>query len=153
MKNFSAGGILSYLFFQEGGHMRLSIVDAQRCVGCQSCMFACSRRSGNGGLSNSSIGVKSAGGMSNGFVVVVCRKCSNPPCARSCPYKALTPKEGGGVALDPTKCIGCGACQKSCAIGAVFWNHEQNKPLICIQCGYCVKYCPHGVLELEKKGA
>ncbi|NTW33208.1 MAG: 4Fe-4S binding protein [Bacteroidetes bacterium] len=128
--------------------MRLSICDANLCVGCQCCMFACSRRSGNAGLAESCIGVKSAGGISNGFKVVSCRSCTDPPCTRVCPTKALVPKEKGGVKLDKTKCIGCKNCVQACIIDAVFWNHEENKPVICVHCGYCVKFCPHKVLEM-----
>jgi Fe-S-cluster-containing dehydrogenase component len=32
-----------------------------------------------------------------GFVVVVCRACPDPPCARVCPTDALLPVQGGGV--------------------------------------------------------
>ncbi|MCP4220120.1 MAG: [Fe-S]-binding protein [bacterium] len=114
-------------------------------------MFACSRRQGNGGLTDSCIGVKSKGGISNGFVVVVCRSCKDPACAKACPYDALKRSKGGGVRLISDKCIGCGACRSACVIGAVYWNEEENKPDICVQCGICVKYCPHGVLEIKKK--
>lgn len=130
--------------------MKLSIIDSKRCVGCQSCMFACVRRSGTGGLADSSIKILSAGGMSNGFKVIVCCACKEPPCAKVCPTGALTPKQGGGVKLEKSKCIGCGLCREACLIKAVFWNNEENKPAICIQCGICVKYCPHGVIELIK---
>ncbi|MBF0101310.1 MAG: 4Fe-4S binding protein [Desulfobacterales bacterium] len=130
--------------------MKLKVIDAQRCVGCQSCMFACSRRTGNGGIGSSCIGIQSAGGMSKGFVVVVCRSCETPPCASVCPVDALTPKKTGGVKLNPSKCIGCGHCKEACILNAVFWNEEENKPMICIQCGICASYCPHGVLQLIK---
>jgi carbon-monoxide dehydrogenase iron sulfur subunit len=129
--------------------MRLEVLDTQLCVGCQSCMFACSRRAGVAGLTESRIGVRSAGGMENGFVVVVCRACEDPPCARVCPTEALTLRQGGGVRLAEEKCIGCGNCVKACVLGAVFWNHETAKPMICIHCGYCARYCPHGVLGLS----
>ncbi|HDT11759.1 MAG TPA: hypothetical protein ENN58_03370 [bacterium] len=33
--------------------MRLKVIDSQRCVGCQSCMFACSRRLGMGAVMGS----------------------------------------------------------------------------------------------------
>lgn len=130
--------------------MKLKVIDSQRCVGCQLCMFACSRRGGDAGLSNSSIGVMSAGGMSKGFKVIVCRCCEDAPCVRACPVGALSQKPTGGVRLLAERCIGCGSCRQACIIGAVFWNGETGKPLICIQCGLCAKYCPHGVLELEK---
>ncbi|MBN2681314.1 MAG: 4Fe-4S binding protein [Bacteroidales bacterium] len=130
--------------------MKLSIIDAARCVGCQSCMFACVRRDNVAGIASSCIFIKSRGGISTGFRVITCHACENPPCARVCPTNALELRKGGGVKLIPEKCIGCGHCKEACIIGAVRWNPEQNKPSICIHCGYCVKYCPHGVLEMKK---
>ncbi|MDY6966757.1 MAG: 4Fe-4S binding protein [Halobacteriota archaeon] len=130
--------------------MRLSIVDTERCVGCQSCMFACSRRQGEAGLSEACMEVRSVGGMERGFIVVVCRACDDPPCVKVCPTDALKKRDRGGVSLDITKCTGCGNCRDACIIGAVFWDDEIDKPMICIHCGYCADYCPHGVLELEE---
>ncbi|MBN1425429.1 4Fe-4S binding protein [Candidatus Fermentibacteria bacterium] len=129
---------------------RLSVIDAERCVGCQSCMFACARRGGNGGLEGACIGVRSAGGIRKGFVVVVCRACPDPPCAKVCPTDALTPREGGGVCLDRSLCIGCGNCREACPFGAIFWDDDAGKPLVCIYCGYCAHYCPYDVLAHEE---
>ncbi len=130
--------------------MLLKVVDAERCVGCQSCMFACARLHGEAGLAKTCIEVRSIGGMERGFTVVTCKACENPPCAKVCPTGALAEKEGAGVRIDFDKCNGCGFCKSACIIGAVYWNDENNKPMICSQCGYCTKYCPHGVLEWEK---
>ncbi|MEW6068247.1 MAG: 4Fe-4S binding protein [Nitrospirota bacterium] len=131
--------------------MRLILKDTERCVGCQICMFACVRRQGEAGLARACIGVRSAGGLERGFIVIVCRACEDPPCAKVCPVDALTPRKDGGVRLDITKCIGCGLCRDACLLGAIFWDDEINKPMICIHCGYCAKYCPHGILKQEKK--
>jgi len=114
-------------------------------------MFACARRQGEPGLARTCIGVRSVGGLERGFIVVVCRACVDPPCAKVCPTDALKLRKGGGVILVAAKCIGCGHCLDACPIGCIFWDDEINKPMICIHCGYCAKFCPHGVLELEKR--
>jgi carbon-monoxide dehydrogenase iron sulfur subunit len=129
---------------------RLSVLDADRCVGCQSCMFACARRPGLGGLAGSSIWIRSAGGIRKGFVVIVCRACPEPPCARVCPTDALLPRPGGGVRLRPELCIGCANCAAACPFGAVLWDAGQNKPEICVYCGYCASYCPYDVLAMQE---
>ncbi|MBU1050198.1 4Fe-4S binding protein [Candidatus Bipolaricaulota bacterium] len=129
---------------------RLSVIDGDRCVGCQLCMFACTRRSGVGGIANSRIGIRSAGGMRKGFVVIVCRACPHPPCASICPTHALTPRDGGGVSFDAQLCIGCGQCKSACPFGAVFWNEQEKRPLICVYCGVCAGFCPYAVLAHEE---
>lgn len=129
---------------------RLSVVDADRCVGCMSCMFACARRAGQGGLAESCIVVHSAGGMRKGFVVIVCRACPDPPCARVCPTDALAVRPGGGVCLNADLCIGCQACVEACPFGAVLWEAAQGKPQICVYCGFCARYCPYDVIALEE---
>lgn len=128
---------------------RLSVIDVDRCVGCQLCMFACTRRTGQGGVGESRIGVRSAGGMRKGFVVVVCRACAHPPCASVCPTGALTLREGGGVTFNAKLCVGCGKCQQACPFGAVFWDESEHRPLICVYCGICAQYCPHDVIAHE----
>lgn len=132
--------------------MRVTIVDAERCVGCQSCMFACARRHGRGGLLNSAILIRSAGGMERGFKVIVCRACPDPPCAKVCPTHALVPRKDGGITLHADECIGCGNCVDECIFNAIFWNPEKNKPVVCMYCGYCTEFCPHDVIAHEKKG-
>ena len=129
---------------------RLSVIDVDHCVGCQVCMFACTRRLGLGGLAKSSIHVRSDGGIRKGFIVIVCRACADPPCARVCPTDALTVREGGGVKFHAERCIGCYNCVEACPFGAALWNEEEGKPQICVYCGYCARYCPYDVIALEE---
>ena len=132
---------------------RLAIVDVDRCVGCQCCMFACTRRHGEAGLGRSAIYVRSAGGVERGYVVIVCRACQDPPCAKACPVGALSLRPGGGVIVNYDACLGCGRCRDACPFGAVRWDPELDKPIICVHCGYCAEHCPHSVLKLEEVAA
>jgi len=114
-------------------------------------MFACARRFGEAGLERSAISIRSAGGVERGFIVVVCRGCSNPPCMKVCPTDALKARACGGVILDQKNCIGCGNCVDACTLGAIFWDDEKNKPLICVHCGMCVEHCAYDVLKIEPR--
>lgn len=129
---------------------RLSVIDKQRCVGCALCVQACVRRQNLAGNASSCIAIRSNGGMKNGFKVIVCKACEDPPCAKVCPVDALRVRRDGGVILDAARCIGCRNCQRACILNAVFWDPTANKPMICIHCGECARFCPHGVLELER---
>ncbi|MEM0018132.1 MAG: 4Fe-4S binding protein [Candidatus Korarchaeum sp.] len=127
---------------------RLEVIDPDLCVGCMSCMFACSRRFGDSGLNYSAIRIRSVGGVERGFTVVVCRACDAPSCVKVCPTSALKLRGGGGVTLDSRLCIGCGYCVQACPFGAVFWDEVEGKPIICTHCGYCVDFCPYGVIRV-----
>jgi Fe-S-cluster-containing dehydrogenase component len=115
-------------------------------------MIACNRRFGEAGVAKASIHIKSAGGVERGFIVLVCRACVDPPCMKVCPTNALSKRVGGGVILTLNKCIGCRLCVDACIIGAVFWDEENEKPVICVHCGYCVDYCPYNVIKMEEIG-
>ncbi len=129
---------------------RLFVLDADHCVGCQLCVFACARRPGVGGLSGTGIWVRSAGGIRKGFVVTACRACAEPSCARVCPVDALEIRPEGGVRLHPELCIGCRNCVGACPFGAAIWDAATERPTICTGCGYCVDYCAYGVLSLRE---
>ncbi|RLF18623.1 MAG: [Fe-S]-binding protein [Thermoprotei archaeon] len=113
-------------------------------------MFACTRRLGYAGLGKSAIKIRSAGGVERGFVVIVCRACPDPPCAKVCPVDAITLRKGGGVLVNASICIGCELCREACPFNAVGWDDEANKPVICVHCGQCVEFCPHNVLRVEE---
>lgn len=134
----------------KGKRRRLKVAHPERCIGCLSCMFACSRiNADRASPDRSAIKVKTQGGLEGDFAVVVCRACKDPPCARACPTGALVRKEGGGVLLNKELCQGCGACSDACLIRAISQDDE-GQTVCCKHCGACVAFCPHGVLEMEE---
>ncbi len=52
--------------------------------------------------------------------------------------------------VDTDRCIGCGACQEMCPVGAISVSQiariDQN---LCSGCGLCVTACPEGALSMS----
>ena len=124
----------------------------KKCIGCFTCMLICAGvNQQNHSISKSSIKVKTSGGLSGKFVANVCIACKKErACTESCPSGALEKRPGGGVILRKDKCIGCRRCVKACIVSAVYFDEQQNKPIICKHCGACTKFCPHGCLRMEE---
>ena len=59
--------------------------------------------------------------------------------------------EGLSVEVDPTKCIGCGACLEVCIF--LGRNIIDGKAVIdqerCLGCGRCEKICPNGAISIK----
>ncbi len=128
---------------------RLKIINQARCIGCYSCMMACSRTYYRTvSIKNSAIVIRTSGGIENAFVCIVCHACTDPPCAEACPRNALSKRKGGGVILNKELCDGCEKCMDACIIGAIHMDGEQ-KAIVCRHCGVCTGFCPHEVLEMR----
>lgn len=125
--------------------------EMSKCIGCFTCMNVCAAvNQKNHSLLKSAIRVKTAGGLSGRFVASVCNACKEPACAEACPTRALAPRNGGGVTLKESLCIGCKRCKEACASRAVGYDEDKKKPIICRHCGLCAQYCPHSCLVMEE---
>ena len=130
----------------------LKVVNRDQCIGCFSCMYACSRMlRAHGGTEKAALRVRSYAGVEGAFSLRVCDRCEEPECAAACPKGALTVAFGGGVRLKRELCINCRKCVKACKISALQWDLEEKIPMPCVQCGQCAKYCPNGVIVLAER--
>lgn len=92
------------------------IADPKKCIGCQTCMAACSDVHKKEGLQShprlTVIKHKDA------TAPVMCRHCEDAPCAAVCPVQAIT-KEEDRILLKETLCVGCTLCAVACPFGAI----------------------------------
>lgn len=129
----------------------LRVINREQCIGCYSCMFACSRTwSGKITVEKAALRVKNYSGVEGVFSIRACYGCSDPDCSNACPTGALVPRQGGGVKFQKEKCTQCGDCHRACAPKALQWDYKENCPIECRQCGVCVKFCPNNVLAMNE---
>jgi protein NrfC len=146
--------------------------DSRLCLGCQSCMFACSMThegEANPSLSRIQI-IRDAPSFTKypcDIVMSVCRQCISPLCVQNCPTGACHVDEANGNIrmIDQTKCIGCRRCINSCPQRPhrTIWNPVKRKSTKCDLCAdaaywsqpggpdghqACVETCPVKALKL-----
>jgi protein NrfC len=119
------------------------VYDSRLCLGCQSCMFACSMThegEANPSLSRIQI-VRDAPSFTKypyDIVMSVCRQCVSPLCVQNCPTGAchVDAANGNVRRIDQSKCIGCKQCIKSCPQRPhrAIWNFEKKKSTKCDLC-------------------
>jgi protein NrfC len=147
------------------------VYDSRLCLGCQSCMFACSMThegEANPSLSRIQI-VRDAPSFTKypyDIVMSVCRQCVSPLCVQNCPVGAchVDAANGNIRRIDQSKCIGCQMCIQSCPQRPhrTVWNPAKNKSTKCDLCAdapywnqkggpggkqACVETCPAKALK------
>ena len=121
--------------------------DLSKCSGCRKCEIACSLHHENKIWPEAS--------RVRVFMLVpgaefphLCTQCSNYPCVKSCPTKALcVNRKTGAVIVDEEKCVGCGRCIQCCPGRVPHLHPARKKVVICDLCGgdpVCAKVCQEG---------
>jgi len=148
------------------------VYDSRLCLGCQSCMFACSMThegEANPSLSRIQI-IRDAPSFTKypyDITMSVCRQCVSPLCVQNCPTGACHVDEAHGNVrmIDQSKCIGCQRCLAACPQRPhrPVWNPAKAKSTKCDLCAdapfwsqpggptghqACVETCPVKALKL-----
>ena len=95
---------------------RFVIAEPKLCIGCNTCMAACTLVHKVEGLqSHPRLTVVRNG---TATAPILCRNCEDAPCAKVCPVNAIT-QSGDAVVLNEVTCIGCKLCAIACPFGAI----------------------------------
>ncbi|BEJ49120.1 4Fe-4S dicluster domain-containing protein [Aeromonas dhakensis] len=95
---------------------RFVIADLKLCIGCGTCMAACSEV-------HKAQGLQQAPRLTvmrheQATMPVQCRHCDDAPCSKVCPVEAIR-QTGDSVQLNESLCIGCNLCAVACPFGAI----------------------------------
>ena len=130
-------------------------VDPNRCIGCRSCVQACSECDTHKGHSMIHLDfVDRAHTIQS--VPMVCMHCDAPTCAEVCPADAIKRTADGVVqSAQKPRCIACSNCVLACPFGVPKMNSPFNLMLKCDMCydrtqagkkPMCATVCPSGAL-------
>jgi Fe-S-cluster-containing dehydrogenase component len=131
-------------------------VDPSRCIGCKSCVAACSECDSHRGQSMIHVDyIDRPNGIAT--VPMVCMHCDEPTCALVCPADAIKKDEDGVVrsALKP-RCIACNNCVLACPFGVPTVHVGPDLMMKCDMCydrtsvglrPMCATVCPSQALS------
>ena len=92
-------------------------IDPSRCIGCESCVNACSECETHRGQSMIHLDFIDRR-QTTATVPAVCMHCDDPTCAQVCPADAIKiDPEGVVLSALTERCIGCGNCALACPFG------------------------------------
>ncbi|APA98513.1 4Fe-4S dicluster domain-containing protein [Nocardia seriolae] len=130
-------------------------IDQRTCIGCHACTVAC-KVEHEIPLGQFRTWVKYVDkgeypSTTREFGVMRCNHCTDAPCVKICPTKALFKRDDGIVDFDSERCIGCKSCMQACPYDAIYIDADTHTAAKCNMCAHridegrepaCVTACP-----------
>ncbi len=130
-------------------------IDPNRCIGCQSCVQACTECDTHKGVSMIHLDFIDPA-HSPQTAPMVCMHCESPTCAEVCPAFAIKKTEDGVVqSASQPRCIACNNCVLACPFGVPKMQVAQELMMKCDMCydrtsigkkPMCATVCPSQAL-------
>ncbi len=144
--------------YRRADHWWGMIIDIDKCIGCGSCVRACSQEnhvpagyfrtwveryqveegkqpivdSPNGAMEGFPVATRA--GLKSFFVPKLCNHCADSPCVQVCPVGATFLSPDGVVLVDTTYCLGCRYCIQACPYGCRYLHPEKH---VVDKCSLC----------------
>lgn len=109
-------------------------IDLEKCSECKSCDIDCDYF-----YHPSNSGVSSLRELAT--FTIVCRKCEDPACVRSCPKDALEKQKDGTIKRYNMRCISCKSCTIACPFGTIY---PELVPYAFARCDLCLEKLKNG---------
>jgi Fe-S-cluster-containing dehydrogenase component/formate-dependent nitrite reductase membrane component NrfD len=130
-------------------------IDQRTCIGCHACTVACkTEHEVPVGQFRTWLKYVEKGefpATTREFAVMRCNHCTDAPCVKICPTKALFKRDDGIVDFDRDRCIGCKSCMQGCPYDAIYIDEDASTAAKCNFCAHridddlepaCVVVCP-----------
>ena len=130
-------------------------IDQRTCIGCHACTVACkTEHQVPVGQFRTWVKYIDKGewpSSTRSFGVLRCNHCTDAPCVKICPTKALFKRDDGIVDFDRDRCIGCKSCMQGCPYDAIYIDEDTHTAAKCNYCAHrvddglepaCVVVCP-----------
>lgn len=126
----------------------------EKCLGCKSCVLACSFHH-HREYSIPHARLKISSGAKRKFSdIQICKQCEERFCLEACPVEAITVDSEGICDIDSESCIGCGACVEACVYEGIWMNANTETAVKCNLCSgspACVAVCIPKALAFTEK--
>lgn len=108
--------------------MKRLLIDLDACSKCEECGMLCSyiQHPANNGISNL---------RELAHFAIICRRCDDAPCIRSCPWEALEMQSYNMLKRYMMRCTSCKSCSRACPFGTIY---PETIPFIVARCDYCL---------------